>query len=78
LYIWSQVAGTLPAPLFIFLAGISFALVTQKLREKNVDRSAIARTTMRRGAEVYGLGLAFRVQEFVLGYPHSPWTDLLR
>jgi uncharacterized membrane protein len=78
LYIWSQLAGTLPAPLFIFLAGISFALVTQRLREKNVDRTAIARTTMRRGAEVYGLGLAFRVQEFVLGYPHSPWTDLLR
>jgi uncharacterized membrane protein len=78
LYIWSQLGGTLPAPLFIFLAGISFALVTEKLRERNVDRGAIARTTILRGAEVYGLGLAFRVQEFVLGYPHSPWTDLLR
>ena len=68
----------MPAALFIFLAGISVALVTEKLREKNVDRGAIARTTIRRGAEVYGLGLLFRVQEFVLGYPHSPWTDLLR
>ena len=78
LYIWSQLGGTLPAPLFIFLAGISVALVTEKLPEKNVDRGAIARITILRGAEVYGLGLAFRVQEFVLGYPHSPWTDLLR
>src|SRR6266566_3305829 len=27
LIIWSQLGGTLPAPLFIFLAGVSFALV---------------------------------------------------
>ena len=27
----SQLLGTLPAPLFLFLAGISFALVTDKL-----------------------------------------------
>jgi uncharacterized membrane protein len=78
LYIWSQLAGTLPGPLFIFLAGVSFALATEKLREKGADRSAIATTTIRRGAEIYGLGLAFRVQEFALGYPWAPWTDLLR
>jgi uncharacterized membrane protein len=78
LYFWSELGGTLPAPLFIFLSGISFALVTEKLREKGADRGAIARTTILRGAEIYGLGLLFRVQEFVLGLPHSPWTDLLR
>src|SRR5208337_4135494 len=30
----SQLGGTLPAPLFIFLAGISVALVTGRLRER--------------------------------------------
>ncbi|MGH9708019.1 MAG: heparan-alpha-glucosaminide N-acetyltransferase domain-containing protein, partial [Candidatus Acidiferrales bacterium] len=29
---WSQLGGTLPAPLFLFIAGISFALVTDRLR----------------------------------------------
>jgi uncharacterized membrane protein len=77
-YGWSQLLGTLPAPLFIFLAGISSAMATQRLREKGVARNAIARTTILRGAEIYGLGLLFRVQEFVLGFPISPWTDLLR
>ena len=77
-YRWSQAAGTLPAPLFIFLAGISSAMVTQRLREKGVARNVIARTTILRGAEIYGLGLLFRGQEFLLGYPISPWTDLLR
>src|SRR5260370_37206759 len=75
---WSKLGGTLPAPLFIFLAGLSFALVTEKLREKGIARKTIAKQTMLRGAEVFGMGLLFRVQEFALGYPWSPWTDLLR
>ena len=36
LIVWSQLGGTLPAPLFIFLSGVSFALVTERLREKGV------------------------------------------
>jgi uncharacterized membrane protein len=78
LYGVSQLLATLPAPLFIFLAGISLAMVTQRLREKGVARNVIARTTILRGAEIFGLGLLFRGQEFALGYPKSPWTDLLR
>jgi uncharacterized membrane protein len=75
---WSRLGGTLPAPLFVFLAGLSFALVTERLREKGIDRNAIAKQTILRGAEIFGMGLLFRVQEFALGYPWSPWTDLLR
>jgi uncharacterized membrane protein len=77
-FAWSQLGGTLPAPLFTFLAGISFALVTERLREKGIARNDIAKQTIRRGAEIFALGLLFRLQEFVLGYPWSPWTDLLR
>src|SRR5437773_1226784 len=75
---YSQMVGTLPAPLFIFLAGVAVALVTEKLRAKGVERGAIAKQVMWRGTEVFGLGILFRVQEFVLGIPISPWTDLLR
>lgn len=75
---WSQLVGTLPAPLFLFLAGISFALVTDRMRRKGISANEIAATTIRRGAEIFGLGLLFRVQEFALGQPWSPWTDLLR
>src|SRR5271168_1129319 len=78
LFAWSQLGGTLPAPLFIFLSGISFALVTERMREKGAARGEIARTTILRGAEIYGLGLLFRVQECLLGFGHAPWTDLLR
>jgi uncharacterized membrane protein len=78
LIIWSQLGGTLPAPLFVFLAGVSFALVTERLREKGIERNAVAKQTILRGREVFGMGLLFRVQEFALGYRWSPWTDLLR
>jgi uncharacterized membrane protein len=75
---WSKLGGTLPAPLFIFLAGVSFALVTENLREKGIERGAIAKQTILRGAEILGMGLLFRMQEYALGFPWAPWTDLLR
>src|SRR5215470_17290015 len=78
LFAWSQLGGTLPAPLFIFLAGISVALVSEKLRTQGISPGAIAKQVILRGAEVFGLGMLFRMQEFALGYPHAPWTDLLR
>jgi len=78
LYGWSQLGGTLPAPLFIFLAGVSVALVTERSRQKGIAASILARQTILRGAEVFGLGILFRIQEYALGYKWVPWTDLLR
>ena len=78
LYRWSQELSTLPAPIFIFLAGVSFALVTERLRQKGTPRSRIFKIAILRGAQIFGFGLLLRVQEFVLGYPKSPWTDLFR
>ena len=49
-FMWSQLGGTLPAPLFLFLAGISFALVVSKLLQKDSSASVIARTTTMRRA----------------------------
>jgi len=77
-FMWSQLGGTLPAPLFLFLAGISFALVTDKLRRKGLARNQIARITIRRGAEILALGLLFRLQEFLIAWGWAPWSDLLR
>lgn len=75
---YSQLGGTFPAPLFLFLAGISFALVTDKLRRKNLSPSQIARATIRRGAEIFAFGLLFRLQEFLIAWGWAPWSDLLR
>src|SRR5260370_36706587 len=63
---WSKLGGTLPAPLFIFLAGVSFALVTEKLREKVIARHAIAKQTILTGADIFGMGWLFRWHGFAL------------
>ena len=75
---YSQLGGTFPAPLFLFLAGISFAMVTEKLRQKNLPAAQIARTTIWRGAEIFGFGLLFRLQEFLVAWGWAPKSDLLR
>lgn len=77
-FMYSQLGGTFPAPLFLFLAGISFALVTDKLLQKNLSASQIARSTIRRGAEILGFGLLFRLQEYVISWGWAPKSDLLR
>jgi uncharacterized membrane protein len=74
----SQLLGTLPAPLFLFLAGVSFALVTDKLIRKNLSPAEVTRTLLRRGAEIFAFGLLFRLQEFLIAWGWAPWSDLLR
>lgn len=77
-YMWSQVGGTFPAPLFLFLAGISSALVVNKLVSREATADQIAKTAIRRGAEIFALGLLFRLQEFVIALGWAPWSDLFR
>jgi len=77
-YMYSQLLGTFPAPLFLFLAGISFALVTEKLRQKGQTPLQIGGSTMRRGAEILGFGLLLRLQEYVIAWGWAPKSDLFR
>ncbi|SRR5579875_314006 len=77
-FFWSQFSGTLPAPLFVFLSGVACALVTDRMRRKGIPENKIAARMIRRGFEIFALGLLFRVQEFALGWPAAPWTDLAR
>src|SRR5260221_3896397 len=74
----SNLVVTLPAQLFLFLAGLSFALVTDKLIRKNLSPAEITRTMLRRGAEIFAFGLLFRLQEYLIAWGWAPWSDLLR
>lgn len=77
-FMYSQLGGTFPAPLFLFLAGISFALVTEKLLQKNLAPSQIARSTIHRGAEIFAFGLLLRLQEYLISWGWAPKSDLFR
>jgi uncharacterized membrane protein len=75
---WSHLLGTFPAPLFLFLAGISVALITDRMLQKGASAPQIGKKVVLRGAEILGLGLLFRLQEYVIAWGWAPWTDLLR
>jgi uncharacterized membrane protein len=75
---WSHLGGTFPAPLFLFLAGISVALIADRLLQKGAPASQIGKKVILRGAEILGLGMLFRLQEYAIAWGWAPWTDLLR
>jgi uncharacterized membrane protein len=78
-FMYSQILGTLPAPLFLFLAGVSAAMMAQKAVAKSSgSMGAAARTIIRRGAEIWALAMLFRLQEYLIAWHWAPATDLLR
>jgi len=75
---WTRQGGSLPAPIFLLLAGVAVALVCERSIQKGASASDASRIAMRRGGQIFVLALLFRLQEFLLGQPSAPWTDLLR
>ena len=77
-YKFSQFTGTIAAPMFLFLAGASLALVSDRMKQKGATPYQVERRLAWRGFEIVGLGYLLRLQEFVMGYHTAVWTDLLR
>lgn len=75
---WSHLGGTFPAPLFLFLAGTSVALIAGKMLQKGSTAPQIGKKIIFRGTEILALGLLFRVQEYAISWGWAPWTDLFR
>jgi uncharacterized membrane protein len=75
---WSHLGGTFPAPLFLFLSGISVAIVADKLLQKGAPGRQIGKKIMFRGGQIFALGLLFRIQEYVIAWGWAPWSDLFR
>ena len=74
----SQFLGGLPAPIFLFLVGVSLALVLDRLRAKGASTRELAMKVLRRGGWILFLAYAFRLEQFLVWYPASQWSDLWR
>lgn len=59
LYDASMLLGSLSAPLFTFLSGVSYALWMRKQEDQGVRAREVTRRTLRRGWFLFGLGLLF-------------------
>src|SRR5262245_25885659 len=72
----SQFLGGFPAPIFLFLVGVSLALVLDRMRAKGASARELAVKVLRRGGWILLLAYAFRLEQFVVWYPASRWSDL--
>jgi uncharacterized membrane protein len=74
----SQFLGGFPAPIFLFLVGVSLALALDKMRAKGASSSELVWKVVRRGGWILLLAYAFRVEQFLVWYPASEWSGILR
>jgi uncharacterized membrane protein len=73
---YAMVLGGFGAPLFLFLAGVIVPLSAGSKLRRSGDRGRAWRTVARRGLEIFGLALLFRVQAWILGWANP--GDLLK
>jgi uncharacterized membrane protein len=74
----SQFLGGFPAPIFLFLVGVSLAFVLDRMREKGASPRKLAWKVLRRGAWILLLAYVFRLEQFLVWYPDSDWNDVFR
>jgi uncharacterized membrane protein len=73
---FSQFLGGLAAPLFLFTAGISIALVFDRLVDKGASTMDLLKRTAKRSAWIFLLAYAFRVEQVVTWFPYGHWEDV--
>ena len=66
-YKWAIVVGGFGAPIFLFLAGIAIALAAGARLRKGLSDAETAALARRRGWQIFGLALLFRLQSALLG-----------
>lgn len=74
----SQFLGGLPAPTFLFLVGVSLALVLDRMRTKGSSWRDLAWRVLRRGGWILFLAYVFRIEQFLVWRPFSHWSDVFK
>jgi uncharacterized membrane protein len=77
-YWLSQFLGGMPAPMFLFLLGISLALVLDRLHEKEAPQRVIIEKVLRRSGWILLLAYAFRVEQAAEWFPYSDWRQIFK
>ena len=73
---YGAILGGFAAPLFLFLAGVAVPLAMAAKQRRGADLRTASGAVQRRGWEVFGLALLFRVQAKLLG--GGGWYGLLK
>jgi uncharacterized membrane protein len=71
-YANAMILGGFGAPLFLFLAGLTFVLQAESRCRKTDDSGGAWRGVRSRGWKIFGLAFLFRLQAFILTGGYSP------
>ena len=66
-YASAMILGGFGAPMFLFLAGLTFVLAAESKYRKTDDLRLAWQSVQKRGWQIFGLAFLFRLQSFVLG-----------
>jgi hypothetical protein len=77
-YVLSQFVGGMAAPLFLFMAGMTFGFQMDSLERREflpVRRWAVS---LRRAAYILGIAFLFRLSNWVASLPHADWHEITK
>src|SRR5438552_17335053 len=75
-FIFSRFFGGQAAAVFLFLAGVTFALGMNRRERLSPLRRVTA--ALSRARYLFLLAFLFRLQTWAFSWPHARWTDLLK
>ncbi|MGA2592260.1 MAG: heparan-alpha-glucosaminide N-acetyltransferase domain-containing protein [Bryobacteraceae bacterium] len=76
-YVLSQFIGGMPAPIFLFLVGVTLAFRLDRCDLQGLPAIARVRSALARAAYLAAIAFAFRLQLWVFAWS-NPWKELLR
>ena len=77
-YVLSQFVGGMAAPLFLFMAGITFAFGMERQERRAARWQAKLTGALRRAGYILLLAFLFRFSNWVFASPRGPWQNMLR
>jgi uncharacterized membrane protein len=77
-YVFSQFVGGMAAPLFLFMAGMTFAFQMDSLERREPRPVRRWLVSLRRAGYLMGIALAFRLSNWAGSYPNGDVAEILK
>jgi uncharacterized membrane protein len=77
-YVISQFVGGIPPAIFLFLTGVTLALMMDAREKSGLSSWERFRAALNRAGYLALLAVLFRFQLFLFGQPYTAWSDLLK
>jgi uncharacterized membrane protein len=70
--------GGMAGPLFLFMAGMTFAFQMDRLEHKELRPMRRWLTCLRRAGYIWGIAFLIRITDWIGHWPHGGWAEILR